>query len=70
VRAVGNVTRPGEHHVLEEVRETGPARHLVLGTNVIPYVDRDSRNGVVYGKNDRETVLEVCKSQRDTDRIR
>ena len=32
-----------EEHVLEEMGEAGPARALVLGTDVVPEVDRHER---------------------------
>ena len=33
-----------EHHVLEQVGKAGAAGHLVLGTNVVPHVDRRQRD--------------------------
>src|SRR5207244_7117308 len=40
-----------EHQVLEEVREPGLARPLVLRSDVIPEVDGDDRTGVVFMKH-------------------
>ena len=39
----GHVLRALEHHVLEEVREAGPPRLLVLRADVVPLVDVDDR---------------------------
>ena len=36
-----------EHHVLEEMREAGPARLLVLRTHVVPQLDLDNRRRLV-----------------------
>ena len=53
------VRRPLEHHVLEEVRETGAPRLLVLRADVIPDVDRHGRNGVVLVEDHVEPVLQL-----------
>ena len=50
------VLRTLEHHVFEEVGKAGPARPLVLGTDVIPDVDADDRRGVVFMQDDIQTV--------------
>ena len=47
VQAVRHVARAGEHHVLEQVREAGAARRLVLRADVIPDVHRDGRRRVI-----------------------
>ena len=52
------VLRALEHHVFEEVGEPGPARPLVLGTDVIPDVDADDGRGVVFVQDDLQTVGE------------
>src|SRR5581483_85004 len=40
---VADVLRAGEQHVLEEMREAGASRPLVLRADVIPEIDRDER---------------------------
>ena len=50
------VLRALEHHVLEKVGEPGPARPLVLGTDVIPDVHADNGRGVVFVQDDIQTV--------------
>ena len=52
------VLRALEHHVFEEVGEPGPARPLVLGTDVIPDVDADNGRRVVFVQDDLETIGE------------
>jgi hypothetical protein len=47
-----------EHQMLEEVREAGLARPLVLRADVIPQVDRDDRTRVVLVQKDVESVVE------------
>ena len=42
-RRVGGVARPHEHQVLEQVREAGPSRHLILGADVVPEIDGHQR---------------------------
>jgi hypothetical protein len=37
--------------VLEEVSETGSTRSLVRRADVVPEVDRDDRDGVVFGED-------------------
>ena len=50
--------RPLEHQVLEQVREAGVARLLVLRPDVIPEVHRDDRAGVVFVQQHVESVAE------------
>ena len=47
-----------EHQVLEEVREAGTAGHLVLGADVVPDVDGDDRQRVIFVDEDVEAVGE------------
>ena len=56
VQAVRHVPGPGEHHVLEEVREPGAAFHLVLRSHVVPHVHRDGRSRPVDRGDDRQPV--------------
>ena len=59
------VLRPLEHQVLEEVREAGPAGHFVLGSDVIPDVDRDDRHAVILVDEDVEAVRERVFDERN-----
>ena len=45
-----------EHHVFEEVGEAGAARALVERPDVVPEVDGDERETVVFVHDDDETV--------------
>ena len=45
-----------EHHVLEEMGEAGAAGALVEGADVIPEVDGDEREAMVFVHVDDETV--------------
>ena len=50
--------RSFEHQVLEQMREAGVARPLVLGADVIPDVDGDDRAGVILVDEHVEAVGE------------
>ena len=50
--------RPFEHQVLEQVREAGVARPLVLRPDVVPEVDRDDRHVVILVQDHVEAVGE------------
>jgi hypothetical protein len=69
VLVVADVLGAGEEHVLEKVSETGAARALVLGADVVPEVDRDERGGVVFVEHHaqavRETVVFESEHRRD-----
>ena len=54
-----------EHHVLEQVREAGPAGLLVLGSDVVPEVDRDDGREVVLGDDHAQAVGEAVVAERD-----
>ena len=56
VQAVGDVARPGEHHVLEQVREAGAPGHLVLRSDVIPDVHGDGRRRAIDRQHDVQPV--------------
>ena len=45
-----------EHHVLEQVSETGLARLLVLRADVVPHVHGDDGCRVILVQDDRETI--------------
>jgi hypothetical protein len=47
-----------EHHVLEEMSETGASSTLVCGPDVIPQVYRNERKAVVLGEDDLEAILQ------------
>ena len=52
------VGRSFEHQVLEQMREAGVSRLLVLGTDVVPDVDRDDRTVVIFVEEHVEAVRE------------
>ena len=52
----GDVLRPLEHHVLEEVCKAGPSRCLVGGPDVVPEVDGHHRQPLVLGENHLQPV--------------
>ena len=53
-----NMRRALEHQVLEEVGETGAARQFVFGSDVIPNLEVDDRNGVIFEENYLQPVGE------------
>jgi hypothetical protein len=55
-RRVGRVARAHEHQVLEQVREAGPPRHLVLRADVVPEIDSHERAGSIRVKDHLEAV--------------
>ena len=69
VQAVGHVPGAGEHHVLEQVREPGAARHLVLRADVVPDVHRDGRRRPVRRQDHRQPVRQRVGLERDLDRV-
>ena len=70
VQAIRNVQRAGEHHVLEHVRESRVAQHLVLAADVVPDVHGDLRRGVIWREDDVETVREREPREGNPDRVR
>ncbi len=64
VHLVGHVRRALEHHVLEQVREAGLARHLVARADVIPDVDGDDGHGVIFLHQDGQAVVELELGER------
>ncbi len=62
---LGDVPRPLEHHVLEQVREPGLAGDLVLRADVVPEVDRDDRGEVILGDDDSQAVGEALVAEGD-----
>ena len=69
VQPVRHVARPGEHDVLEQVREPRAAGQLVLGPDVVPEVDRHGRRRAVGGQNDRQAVRKRVAFERNPDRV-
>ena len=59
-----DVGRALEHHVLEEVREPGPAGLLVPGPDVVPEVDGHGRGGVVGAGDHAQPVVEPVSVDR------
>jgi hypothetical protein len=56
VRLGFDVFRTLEHHVLEQVRETGAPRPLVLRADVVRQVDVDDRRRVILRQDDPQPV--------------
>ncbi len=56
VRVARDVLRALKHHVLEQVGEAGSPRIFVRGTDVVPQVDRDERQPVIFGQDHFEAV--------------
>src|SRR5262249_11008394 len=52
----GRVPRAHEHQVLEQVREAGAPRRLVLRADVVPEVDGDEGAAAIDVQNDRQAV--------------
>ncbi len=52
-----DVLRAFEHHVLEQMSETGHAR-LVARADPHPHLKRDNRGGVVFECDEGQTVVE------------
>ena len=61
---LGDVSAALEHDVLEEVREPGLARLLVLGADVVPDVDGDDRREVVLRDDEAQAVGEALVGER------
>jgi hypothetical protein len=51
--------------VLEEVGEAGLARDLVLGSDVVPEVDRDDGCQVILGDDDAKAIVEALVAEGD-----
>jgi hypothetical protein len=58
--------------MLEEMSETGPAALFVLGSHMIPDIDRDRGDRVVFMKNNLKAVgedellkVDLCKLLRE-----
>ena len=62
---LADVRRAFEHHVLEEVRETGLARHLVLRSDVVPDVHRDDGDEVVLGQDQAQAIRQALVGETD-----
>ena len=56
--ALGHVRRALEHHVLEQVREPGPAPLLVAAANVVPQVDGHDRRPSIGGQDHPQAVVQ------------
>jgi hypothetical protein len=64
VLARSYVRRALEHHVLEEMGESGAAVLFVSGTDVVPDVDRHRRRNVVGAGDDAEPVVQSVLDDR------
>ena len=56
--------RPGEHHVLEQMRESGVSGFFVGSAHVIPDVDGNDRQPLIGRQNDLEPVVELVLGER------
>ncbi len=65
VLGLGDMARALEHDVLEQVREAGLARDLVLRADVVPQVDGDDRSEVILGHDDPQAVGQSVVAERD-----
>ena len=69
-----DVLRALEHHVLEEVRESGTARLLVLRADVVPDLSVNDRRRMIFEEHDLETVRQrrhrVIQLRRPDCRVR
>ena len=77
VRLGLDVLRALEHHVLEQVREAGAARPLVLRADVVPDRHVHDRRRVILGEDHpqpvrqrRDLVLELGRTDRGLQRRR
>ena len=59
VHVLADVTRALEHHVLEQVGETGAARGLLGRADVIPNIHADDGEAAVLVEDHLETVREL-----------
>ncbi len=62
-----HVFAAGEHHVLEQMRETALPRRLIRGAHVVPDVDRDLRQPVIFAEDHRQPVRELVLLELDLD---
>ncbi len=56
VRLLADMLRAFEHHVLKQMREAGAARPLIQRPHVIPEVDGDERQPVIFMRDHRQAV--------------
>ena len=65
VLALVHVLRALEHHVLEEVREPGLARLLVLAADVVPQVHGHDGGGAIRRDDDAQSVVQAVTLEGD-----
>ena len=65
VLGLADVRRALEHDVLEQVREAGLARDLVLGADVVPDVDGHDGREVVLGDDEAQAVGQALVGELD-----
>ena len=66
---LGDVLRPLEHHVLEQVGEAGAPGRLVAPADLVPDVDGDLRHAAVLVQDHLEAVAERVLLERDLRQI-
>jgi len=54
-----------KQHMLEQVCKACSANALVRGSNVVPEIDRYNRSSVIFGKRDKEAIVETKRRNRD-----
>jgi hypothetical protein len=59
VTTARNVLGAFEHHVFKEMSEAGVAYGFVGGAHVVPDIDGDEREAVIFGQNDLKAVVEL-----------
>src|SRR5204862_2452461 len=64
VLGLADVARSLEHHVLEQVRESGLALDLVLRADVVPEVDRHDRSEPIDRDDQAEPIGEALVGER------
>ena len=65
MRVARHVLRALEHHVLEQMRETGAARLFVRRADVIPQVHGDHRQPLVPAQDHVEAVRQRVLLERE-----
>jgi hypothetical protein len=63
--AVFHMLRTLEHHMLEQVGETGAFELFILRADVVNHYNRRHRRGVILVKNDGESVVELVLFKLD-----
>ena len=65
VLELADVSRPLKHHVLEQVRKTGPVPRLDAEPDAVHHLDHDHRRGVVLADDDAQAVRQLLVNDRN-----